>query len=380
MKRQVIALVAAAVCAALCGAVPATASTASWRVQAVPKPSGSVLARLFSVSCPARGNCTAVGFSSAKPITTGGSTVVEHWNGTSWAIQRTPNTTGRQILLSVSCPSVTSCTAVGRGRAPLAEHWDGTKWAIEPVPFPAGSSNAQPHAVSCASSTSCTAVGLYYEPQNDNELPLAEHWNGTSWTVQQIPLPAGAYEADLTGVACPGATQCVAVGHYNDLTTGGVPFAAWWNGTGWTVQAMSGPATGDPNAVSCTSQAACTAVGNGTEPLVAWRWNGTTWTSQTVPSTVPTELTGVSCPSATSCTAVGDESLRLPDGSFTIIGVAAHWNGTSWVTQATPPVPKSAGSAELFGASCRSATYCTAVGWYNTKQPLAVHETYGPQR
>lgn len=171
-------------------------------------------------------------------------------------------------------------------------------------------------------------------------------------------------------MACPGATQCVAVGHYNDLTTGGVPFAAWWNGTGWTAQAMSGPATGDPNAVSCSSQAACTAVGSGTEPLVAWRWNGTTWTSQTVPSTVPTELIGVSCPSAASCTAVGDESFR----SFTIIGVAARWNGTSWVTQATPPVPKSAGSAELFGASCRSATYCTAVGWHNTKQPLAIHE------
>jgi hypothetical protein len=266
-----------------------------------------------------------------------GSTLAEHWNGTSWAIQRTPHTTGRHILLSVSCPSVTSCTAVGRGRAPLAERWDGTRWTIEPVPFPAGSSNAQPRAVSCASSTSCTAVGLYYEPQNDNELPLAEHWNGTSWTVQHIPLPAGAYDADLTGVACPGATQCVAVGHYNDLTTGGgVPFAEWWNGTGWTVQAMSGPATGDPNAVSC--------------------------------------------PSATSCTAVGDESFRLPDGSFTNIGVAAHWNGTSWVTQATPPVPKSAGSAQLFGASCRSATHCTAVGWYNTRQPLAVHESDDTQR
>lgn len=98
---------------------------------------------------------------------------------------------------------------------------------------------------------------------------LAEHWNGSSWTVQQVPLPAGAYEADLTGVACPGATQCVAVGHYNDLTTGGVPFAAWWNGTGWTAQAMSGPATGDPNAVSCSSQAACSAVGwyNTKQPL-----------------------------------------------------------------------------------------------------------------
>src|SRR5262249_57621955 len=46
----------------LSSVVPASASTA-WRVQAVPKPPGSTL--LGGVSCPVRGNCTAVGFSTA---------------------------------------------------------------------------------------------------------------------------------------------------------------------------------------------------------------------------------------------------------------------------------------------------------------------------
>jgi len=40
------------------------------------------------------------------------------------------------------------------------------------------------------------------------------------------------------------------------------------------------------------------------------------------------------------------------------------------------PVPKNgtATSAILLGVSCLSATYCTAVGYYNRAQPLADHE------
>jgi hypothetical protein len=318
--------------------------------------------RLFSVSCPSRGSCTAVGFSNLRAISTGGDTLAEHWDGTSWTIQPTPTPSQQALLRAVSCLSATDCIAVGTGgRTPLAEHWDGTSWTIQPVPFPAGSANAQPSAVSCASPTSCTAVGLYYLPQNDNQLPLAEHWDGTSWTVQQIPVPTGAFQADLTGVSCTSVTTCTAVGNYNG-STGGVPFAEQWNGTTWTVQTVSGPAGAALNAVSCTSPTACTAVGG-----FATRWNGTTWTMQTIPA--GTGLAAVSCTSASSCTAVG--TTGHPDGSLT--GTAEHWDGTSWVAQATP-APKSAASAELFGVSCRSAAYCTAVGFYNTRKPLALHE------
>ena len=224
MRRQVLAAVGAAVCAALFGAAPASGSTATWRVQAVPKPPNSMEVRLFSVSCPSRGSCTAVGFSIHKPISTGGDTLAaqaEHWDGTSWTVQPTPTLRRQATLQAVSCLSATDCTAVGTGggRAPLAEHWDGTSWTIQPVPFPAGSSNAQPSAVSCASPTSCTAVGVYGEPSPSHEdLPVAEHWDGTSWTVQQIPVPAGAFGADLTGVSCTAGT-CTAVGNYNVATT-----------------------------------------------------------------------------------------------------------------------------------------------------------------
>jgi hypothetical protein len=172
------------------------------------------------VSCPSRESCTAVGYSD-KTVGGGRDTLAEHWGGTGWSIQPSPNpTAGKTSLRAVSCLSATSCTAVGvvRGRAPLAEHWDGTSWTIQPVPFPAGSPVALPYAVSCASPTSCTAVGFYYvgpshKPRKGDDLPLVEHWDGSSWAVQDIPLPGGAHEGYLTGVACPMPASCVAVGY-----------------------------------------------------------------------------------------------------------------------------------------------------------------------
>jgi hypothetical protein len=252
---------------------------------------------------------------------------------------------------------------------PLAEQWDGTNWTVRPVPLPAGSLGARPGALSCPSPTRCTAVGEYFKPQSGDDFPLAERWDGTSWTVQQFPLPAGAFGAELSGVSCPSATDCTAVGNYNDLSVGGTPFAAQWNGTTWTTQTVPDPSAAALHGVSCTSPDACTAVGvfhnsTGAVPL-AGRWNGTTWTVQTVPGPAGNGLANVSCPSATDCTAIGTAARTE--------GLAEHWDGTSWVAQTTP-TPKATTVVGMFGISCLSATDCTAVGSYNERRPLAVHE------
>ncbi len=65
--------------------------------------------------------------------------------------------------------------------------------------------------MSCTSGTSCTAVGSL------SNTGLAEHWDGTSWTVQPTPVPkhGTATYADLLGISCLSATYCTAVGLYN---------------------------------------------------------------------------------------------------------------------------------------------------------------------
>jgi len=368
------------VCAVLGSALPANASTA-WRAQTVPKPPNSIV-RLLGVACPVRGDCTAVG-SFVDKATGAEHTLAEQWNGSGWVIQATPTLTGQGGLAGVSCLSAADCTAFGTqtgqqaGHRPLIEHWDGTSWAIQPSPSPVGSPEADLVGGACTSPASCTAVGVYDLSGVRGERPLAEHWDGTSWTVQHVPLPAGAWAADLDGgVSCATTTLCTAVGAYGPKSQpGALPFVARWNGTGWTAHTAPLPAGatgGFLNSVSCTSPSRCTAIGGydnaaGTAlPPFAIRWNGTTWTIQALNAPDEGSLAAVSCPSATSCTAVGGLSNN---------GLAEHWDGINWAVQPTPvPMHGTATFATLLGVSCLSATYCTAAGYYNRAQPLADHQ------
>ncbi len=54
-------------------------------------------------------------------------------------------------------------------------------WGLEPTPS-LSSPSVVLTAVSCASTTDCTAVGFYLATSKDMAT-LAEHWNGTQWTI-----------------------------------------------------------------------------------------------------------------------------------------------------------------------------------------------------
>jgi hypothetical protein len=93
---------------------------------------------------------------------------------------------------------------------------------------------------------------------------------------------------------------------------------------------------------------------------LAERWNGTNWTVQSTPNPATAanaRLYGVSCKSATSCTAVGYWA-NASGSEFTL---AERWNGTNWVVQSTPNVAGAAWN-DLYAVGCSSALACTAVG------------------
>jgi hypothetical protein len=106
------------------------------------------------------------------------------WKGRKWFLaKRLPSHTSTLGYHSLSCGSRSSCEAVGwtpvpgggNPVKPIAAHWDGRVWTNESVP----SNNAfaaQLDAVSCPSTSSCTAVGIVYPTRNGSMSPLAESW------------------------------------------------------------------------------------------------------------------------------------------------------------------------------------------------------------
>ena len=116
----------------------------------------------------------------------------------------------------------------------------GAKWSAEPTPN-ALVANGMLRADSCASPVSCVAVGSYESRLGTSA--LAEAWNGTGWHILAVPAPPGGTHTVLDGVSCTAATACTAVGKYITSLGAKVTLAERWNGTSWSVQATSNPAT-----------------------------------------------------------------------------------------------------------------------------------------
>jgi hypothetical protein len=350
---------------------------AAWKVEEPPAPTGASASNLEDgVSCTSSTACTAVGDFHGS---SGEVPLADRWNGTTWSAEEPPLPTGATGNPDggVSCASSTSCIAVGEFTngsgefVPLAETWNGTAWSVHEPPSPSGAKAAYLNGgISCASPTVCVAAGMFVNSSGET-VPLAETWNGTTWTIDDPTVPAGAKTSSLNGVSCTSSTACTGVGIVNSSGVI-VPLAERWNGTTWSAEeppAPTGAKASELQDVSCVSPTACMAVGefessSGTswEPLTEL-WNGTTWSVQEMPS--PNDgatLNSVSCTSETACTAVG-RSTSAP--------VVESWNGTTW--SVGKPIAESTFSPLSGGVSCTSV--CIAVGEFvngvGTTVPLA---------
>ena len=340
-------------------------------------------------------SCTATDCAAVGTEGSGSLTLAEVWNGTSWAIESTPNPAGLSGLNGVSC-TADICTAVGQGNldaaenagngfaVPLAEGWNGASWTIQSTPTPAGPSNRSLSGVACTTATACTAVGSHTNYSN-TLVTLAETWNGTSWAVQTTPNESGVARSDLSGVSCPTTGECAAAGYYASPAGGNPPpdfaLAEGLDGTNWSIQGTPSPGAGYNSvlpSVSCTATTACMAVGydyynqGANDAVLAEQWNGTAWAIQAPPNPTGADssaLDGVSCATATSCVAVGGSGFSA---------LAEQWNGTAWTIE-SPPNPALSGNTVLAAVSCTTATSCTAVGNYldtSTGTPMTLAEQW----
>jgi len=127
--------------------------------------------------------------------------LVERWNGSRWSIQPTPPLRGIYYAMfnDVSCSSPRSCTSVGEAlpesptgleNVVLVEHWNGSTWSVQRTPL----AHSQ---VPCASDSACMAIAPYGP---------AERWDGKRWSVLNVRFPPGA-NPSLTGVSQGGINR-----------------------------------------------------------------------------------------------------------------------------------------------------------------------------
>jgi hypothetical protein len=287
-----------------------------WAVVSNPNP-GTNDNQLWAVSCRLTNACIAVG--QYGNIGSGDQTLIESWDGTSWSVVPSP---GTYQLRGVSCISPTACTAVGASlpggtNQTLIESWNGTTWSIVPSPN-VGTSDNGLLSVSCGSVSSCTAVGNWHSTPSSNYQTLIESWNGTSWSVATSPsAPGNNY---LYGVSCVSGSSCTAVGESVNAPAVDQTLIEAWNGTTWSIVPSPnvGPNANDLRGVSCTSVGSCIAAGSSGQALIE-SGDGTSWsvTPSPFPRRSPTSaFEGVSCLSPTSCAAVGE--FQLPTSGLSL--------------------------------------------------------------
>jgi hypothetical protein len=229
---------------ALGSAAPAGAATRG--PSASPAASLSIAGELDGVAATSAGNAWAVG------DTSGGRSLILHWNGTSWKRVPGPSTTGAVYLSSVAATSGRNAWAVGYvptssyGPAGLILHWNGTAWKRVPTQTPTYGKYGYALFGVATSAVTAWAVGCT-DGCPVGGTPLIERWNGTSWKQAAAPatgevaatahwngrawtLGKGILDAGLTGIATTSATGAWAVGG----TTSGRTLILHWNGKTWS--------------------------------------------------------------------------------------------------------------------------------------------------
>jgi hypothetical protein len=239
----------------------------------------------------------------------------------------------------------------------LAEHFNGTRWSVVPTPtLPSEGINLPGghfFGVAAAASNDVWAVEVKTGPDNrDFGEQLIEHWDGKTWSEVTSPLVEGDGPRALAAIS---ANNVWAVG-YTSGSEGAL--IEHWNGTAWSIvpdSSVSGVGAITNTLLSVSADASNDVWAVGTETLL--HFNGTTW------SEVPSPLlhaNAVAALSPTNAWAVGTVTVFADHRQQTKPAIE-HWDGTSW-TIVSSPNPAPTKDTALYGIAAISANDIWAVG------------------
>lgn len=342
-----------------------------WMVFTSPNGSATDHNLLNAITCIAANECWAVGDYSTDVA---GQTLVEKWDGASWSIVSSPNTSPTQsnVLNDVTCASASDCWAVGfwydgTFLHTLIERWNGLSWSIVASPNTSPTEFNELIGVTCSSANECWAVGYY--TKDGVTQTLTEKWNGASWSIVISPNNGTTRTNVLNDVSCSSPNACWGVGYYN-AGGFGQTLILFWNGAAWSVVSSPNADTARVNvlnSVTCVSANDCWAVGNGqraggsaTDETLILRWQGALWDIVGSPNgdfAYISFLYDVTCTAADNCWAVGYyKSINPPQKTL-----IEKWDGASW--SVVPSANAGSGDNTLTGVACVGPNACWAAGF-----------------
>jgi hypothetical protein len=251
---------------------------------------------LNAVSCPSTASCTAVGgYVDNEDNDFGLIDTISGGTQTAAAAPEPANagtdSDGKQFadLVAVSCGSTSSCTAVGNYQDTVADTFalidtvsSGVP-AVTTAPEPSNAGTgvdqyASLNSVSCPTPTSCVAVGQYKDTNGD-EFGLIDAITGGAAAATAAPEPANAgtdtdghQGAIVNSIACFSPSWCIAVGTYQDTSGNTVGLTDLLTAGSWSPASAPEPTTAGTdadghqsvslNSVSCEASVNCLAGGS----------------------------------------------------------------------------------------------------------------------
>jgi hypothetical protein len=280
------------------------------------------------------------------------------------------------VLLSISCPSVGNCLAVGfgfltaGGQEPVVATETSGVWS-NPVqltapttPDPVAIPDARLDAVQCVSSGNCVVAGADYGAESAY-LFTATLSAGT-WTAPTLlSEPTNSKVANSVSVACASVYRCMIVASHG-------PGIIGWTTSAWTEASgtWGGPvqiAAKDQflaSGMACPSTQTCLVVGSTETPQhpAYMVKSGGVWSSPRqlpLPRLSPLASAGwlneISCASASLCVAEGN---LITTGAA--LGGVVSWSNGKWSSIGL--FRGSTGSTELGGISCPTLSRCVVDG------------------
>ena len=244
----------------------------------------------------------------------------------------------------------TTATPQLASSAPCNSNWN----AVASPNVGAGRNNL--NGIAAVAPNDVWSVGTYVNGSSVFQT-LAEHWDGSAWSVVTTPN-VGTGNNLFIAVTAIGPADVWAVGYWRtgDSSTGAQPLTEHWNGNGWTIvptplapnsstklSSVSADASNDVWAVGIWIDVPTTNLGPRARPYVL-RWTGSNWSAVVAPvPQVPTGgldfsgLNGVKVLTGNDVWVVGDGADFT--GNFQVSADTAfsnHWNGAFWSSVSVP--------------------------------------------